>query len=240
MSTLSGDPARIPVQHARLQESVASGTLEGWDAAWKENWTPWDASGPQIALEWAFKCSDIVSKLPTGPLPALVPGMGRGYDTAFLAEQGYSPVVGVDISNTAVQAATAWRDANVKSSEVCARIQLYTEDFFSIGTDKAFADIPRSFSLAYDYTFLCALHPSMRKKWAETYARVIQPGGILLALVYPIEGDRPGGPPFSLSPDIYEELLRDSFDLVWSGIPGEQSERRKNTGIEQVQVWKRR
>ena len=36
--------------------------------------------------------------------------------------------------------------------------------------------------------------------------------GLLLALVFPIDGDRQGGPPYSLSPELYEPLLSDNFE----------------------------
>lgn len=47
------------------------------------------------------------------------------------------------------------------------------------------------YQLAFDYTFLCALDPPMRKPWAETYARIIRPGGELLTVVFPMD-DREG------------------------------------------------
>lgn len=36
--------------------------------------------------------------------------------------------------------------------------------------------------------------------------------GILIALVFPIEGDRTNGPPYSVSPELYEPLLSDNFE----------------------------
>lgn len=45
--------------------------------------------------------------------------------------------------------------------------------------------------LAFDYTFLCALDPSVRERWAQHYADIIRPGGELLTVVYPMD-DREG------------------------------------------------
>lgn len=39
----------------------------------------------------------------------------------------------------------------------------------------------------YDYTFLCALHPSMRQRWAAAWARHLVPGGELVTMVYPVD-----------------------------------------------------
>lgn len=41
-------------------------------------------------------------------------------------------------------------------------------------------------SLAFDYTFLCALEPSMRPKWGKRYGEVVRPGGLLICLAFPI------------------------------------------------------
>ncbi len=37
---------------------------------------------------------------------------------------------------------------------------------------------------------------------------------------------------------MYHELLGDSFELLWEGVPGEQADSRK--GIEQLQLWRRK
>lgn len=69
-------------------------------------------------------------------------------------------------------------------------------------------------------------------------ASLILPRGVLIALVYPIHGDRQGGPPFSVSPEIYEQLLSPNFELLHSAAPSNPPEHRK--GIEMIQVWQRR
>lgn len=55
------------------------------------------------------------------------------------------------------------------------------QDFF-----KSTALAPASFAFAYDYTFLCALPPSMHLDWAARYAELMQPGGALVTLMFPI------------------------------------------------------
>lgn len=52
-----------------------------------------------------------------------------------------------------------------------ANVLFKTLDFFSF-------DIPEGgFQVAYDYTFLCALPPSLREPWGRRYAELIAPGG---------------------------------------------------------------
>lgn len=62
----------------------------------------------------------------------------------------------------------------------------------------------------------------------------------LITLMYPLNGG-PGGPPFSLTEDIYHELLDPHWELVWIEEVPEQ-ERRKNAppGGEKLAVWKRK
>lgn len=44
------------------------------------------------------------------------------------------------------------------------------------------------YSLAYDYTFFCALPPSMREAWAKRYSELLNPSALLLCLEFPIGG----------------------------------------------------
>ena len=82
-----------------------------WDYLWKHNFTPWDRSGPSLAL------SDLLVQHPQlfaqHHLPAsgtkrrpraLVPGCGRGYDALLLSSFGYD-VCGLDSSPTALREA---------------------------------------------------------------------------------------------------------------------------------------
>ena len=57
--------------------------------------------------------------------------------------------------------------------------------------------------------FLCAMHPDMRGRWAEAWARQIMPGGELVTLMFPVDAAKPcdEGPPFPLTPALYTELL---------------------------------
>jgi methyl halide transferase len=63
--------------------------------------------------------------------------------------------------------------------------------------------------VGYDLTFLCALHPSMREAWAAGWARVLRPGGRLITACFPIDAsrDQNAGPPWPLTPELYERLL---------------------------------
>ena len=87
-------------------------------------------------------------------------------------------------------------------AEIMENAEIKNQNFF---------DVPyfEEFDFAYDYTFLCALDPSVRTEWAQQMHKVLKPEGILLTLIFPINPDRPitQGPPFRVSLKDVEELL---------------------------------
>ncbi|KAE8265839.1 hypothetical protein A4X09_0g6507 [Tilletia walkeri] len=211
---------------ALLSSDVESGANQGWDDAWKEEATPWDSGEPQPALLSILEEADhLIPK----EGQALVAGCGRGYDTLVFAERGLD-ALGIDLSEEAVQQANKWLESQT-DRPARSRVEFQVRDFFNLDL---------ACTLAYDYTFFCAILPSWRTRWAETYARVVKPGGVLIALVWPIKGPDAGpeGPPFNVAPEHYKELLSDAFELKWEGIPARQKDTHVNK--EQVQVWKRK
>jgi Thiopurine S-methyltransferase (TPMT) len=55
--------------------------------------------------------------------------------------------------------------------------------------------------------FLCALPPEQRKDWAQGWARLIAPGGELVTMMFPVDPEKQGGPPYAVSHELYTELL---------------------------------
>lgn len=52
--------------------------------------------------------------------------------------------------------------------------------------------------------FLSALPPSVRPKWAATYARLLAPGGRLICSEFPTQKPlNSGGPPWALPEEVY-------------------------------------
>ncbi|CAK3743225.1 S-adenosyl-L-methionine-dependent methyltransferase [Lecanosticta acicola] len=189
-----------------------------WDALWKQKVTPWDRSGPSIALkDTTTSHSDIFGS----PLHssgekrkrAFVPGCGRGYDVLLLASLGYD-TYGLDASENAIEAARklqaeskdsetyAPQDSNVGAGKVkFMRNDFFNDDFLS-DTDGG------SFDLIFDYTFLCALPPELRPSWAKRMSELLSPNGHLVCLEWPLGKDpKAGGPPHGLSSDLYVQLF---------------------------------
>ncbi|XP_058184248.1 probable thiol methyltransferase 2 isoform X2 [Rhododendron vialii] len=63
------------------------------------------------------------------------------------------------------------------------------------------------FDLIFDYTFFCAIEPSMRPAWASQMQYLLKPDGELITLMFPIT-NHAWGPPYKVSIADYEELLR--------------------------------
>lgn len=207
-----------------------------WEKDWSEGLPPgqkWDKGSASGALTSLIGSGTLV---PTEKR-VLVPGCGRGYDVVEFASAGAACAVGLDISETGVQVATDHWQAEELDPAVRAKFTFLQGDFFT------FEDAGGAFDVGYDYTFLCALHPTMRENWAQSWARLLRPGGELVTLMYPVDPAREGveGPPWAVTPDLYTELLKGtgSFDNIsLEPVPTEQSHPDR-VGKEFLGRWRR-
>ncbi|KAI9481897.1 S-adenosyl-L-methionine-dependent methyltransferase [Coemansia mojavensis] len=198
-----------------------------WHNCWNTMTTKWDKGDVSPALRELIE--EKKWELPSGQ--GIVPGCGRGYDAMFLASPSLH-MVGADLSPIAVDTATKLRDAKGIPSDL---VEFQTLDFFKF-------DVPANkYQVAYDYTFFCALHPSMRASWGARYAEIIAPGGHLIALMYPLsksEEDRNRGPPFLLSEADYHKVLDANFELIHIDPHCKTHDTR--VGEEIITVWRRK
>ncbi|KAF2279102.1 S-adenosyl-L-methionine-dependent methyltransferase [Westerdykella ornata] len=170
-------------------------------------------------------------------------GCGRGYDPVMLALHGFD-AWGLEISHTAVEAAERYAaeqmhtpsPSNFASCETGTGIEAGTVrflqgDFFDNDWVAQLPDRDRKFDLIYDYTFLCALHPSMRRLWARRMAELLKPGGLLVCLEFPLWKDlKAEGPPWGLK-DVYWDLLACGGD----GLVQDDGKEREPRNTENVQ-----
>lgn len=96
----------------------------------------------------------------------------------YFAQQGLD-TLGVDLSPTAVAVAEAEKAKLGELAPANARFEAL--NFYT--SEKL---VPASFTIAYDYTFICAMSRSMLPALAARYAELIKPGGLLIALIFPI------------------------------------------------------
>lgn len=203
-----------------LQDTIAKEGAAGWQKLYEASVKPWDQGCTAPALEKVIA----EEELPDGL--AIVPGCGLGYDIKALATEKRR-VVGVEIAPLAVEQALP-----VIKNTPNAEILLH--DFFTVEFDG-------QVDLLYDYTFLCALPPSMRKDWAAKLAKLLKIGGVVITLMFPLSEDPslfPNGPPFLLSLDIYKELLEPhGFELY--KLDRNPPSFPKRQGHEHIGLWRR-
>ncbi|CAO3656328.1 unnamed protein product [Mucor fragilis] len=194
-----------------------------WEDKWQTGNTQWDAGKPSPALVDLIENEETKKLIPEHG-QGLVPGCGSGYDVVFLASKDRH-MTGMDFSQTCVEKLVKDHpDASAHNYDfICA-------DFYKFKAPE------EGYALAYDYTFLCAMEPYMRPAWADKYAEIIQKDGILITLMYPLDGHE-GGPPFALNEQVYNELLSAHFDLVFiKDAVGHPS----RIGKEKIAIWKRK
>lgn len=122
------------------------------------------------------RLAEVVS--PLDPGHALDLGCGEGGDACWLAEHGWT-VVAVDISDTALQRATAAAEANGVSDRI-EFVQRDLSDGFPDGT----------FDLI-SAQFLHSMIPFDRPRLLKRAATAVRPGGVMLIV------DHSGPPPFA-------------------------------------------
>ena len=205
---------------------------QGWEAAWQQGRTGWDAGASAPALAYTLDHALV------GPAPAaraLVPGCGAGYDVLALAERGWR-ATGVDLAPTAAKRFEQLREAHGLAPDTC---RVITQDLMRYAPK-------HPFDFVWDYTFLCAIDPDMRADWADAMQRLIRPGGLLATLLFPVDIDDPSpsveadsGPPYRLHPEWVERdlLAPRGFKQILCTEPPASHEGRE--GKEWLALWRR-
>ena len=178
-----------------------------WETAWQMELTPWDLRGtvcPPL-MEAVQK-----SKIPiTNTRIALVPGCGTGYECIYLRKAGFAKVIGMDLSQTAIDRANQYLQANEPKM---GSVQFEQGDFFTFSREK--------YDFIFDYLFFAALDPPLREKWSDSMKRLIKPNGngILATLIFPLRKSGENqlqGPPYPVALEDYQELLLPrGFELI--------------------------
>ena len=210
--------------------SMHAGASPHWEALWAQDGglpkgSRFDVAGPSLTLSAEMRRRPPMEA--TGGLTALVPGCGRAYDALALAEHGYDAVVAIDLSPAACEAAR--EELKASGSAAAGRVEVRCGDFFAIESGE-------TFDLIWDCTFLCALDPTVRERWAAQMRSLLAPQGELLTCVFPI-GDREGGPPYAMSVPLVRSLLEPcglKAAAVKDDLPLEEQHRRPGDELSSV------
>ncbi|KAG5952637.1 hypothetical protein E4U53_000331 [Claviceps sorghi] len=155
-----------------------------------------------------------------------VQGCGRGYDVAMLALHGFD-VYGLEVSSKGAQLARDYTARELESPHDYnygrqgrfetppGSVHIITADFFNHDWETLLGeDGKRGFDLIYDYTFLCALLPEMRKDWSLRMAELVAPSGVLVCLEFPMYKELGAvGPPWGLR-GVHWNLLAEGQDGI--------------------------
>ncbi|KAG5980632.1 hypothetical protein E4U55_003815 [Claviceps digitariae] len=225
----------VPEPPTRLISHFADRSRTEQTVAWSELWESdendiWDRGMPSPALIDFIESKPEALHAPVAAnaerLRALVPGCGRGYDVAMLALHGFD-VCGLDVSSKGAQVARDYTANEIKNPQDYnyghkgrlemqpGSVQIIAADFFNRDWEALLGENgKRGFDLIYDYTFLCALLPEMRKDWSTRMAELIAPTGVLVCLEFPMYKDlRAVGPPWGLR-GVHWNLLAEGGDGI--------------------------
>jgi len=155
-----------------------------WKDRYRSGEAGWDLGGP---------CPVFVELLASPRAPprgrVAFPGCGMGHDVRLFRDHGYD-AVGFDF---------ATRPEGVPVVEM---------DVFEIGRR-----YPEAFDAIVEYTCYCAIEPRRRPEYAAALRDALRPGGVLVALAFPVER-REDGPPFGIDESEITDVLGAGMDLL--------------------------
>jgi len=94
------------------------------------------------------------------------------------------------------------------------------------------------FDYILEYTCFCAIDPQRRAEYIHSVSSLLKPGGLYIALAFPI-GCRRGGPPFVVTPDeLIEPLNKLGFELILREVPHDSVPGRED--IEELLILKKK
>ncbi|KAJ3388083.1 hypothetical protein HDU92_001628 [Lobulomyces angularis] len=206
-----------------------------WENRWELKDTPWDKE--KLSAPSLMKLLN-TKQYPNFSVPEegyfLVPGCGSGNDVINIFKAGPKRhSIGLDFSSIAIdQALEKVKNSDIDASNNLGKIDFCSGDFFK------FNYFDKTFDFVYDYTFFCALEPSLRTEWGKKMAELISDGGLLVTLMFPIMEFSEDGPPYPVSLEAYQQVLVENFELVLhekvvESFPGRQDR-------ENLAVWKRK
>lgn len=179
--------------------------MTDWENRYQVGDMPWEKGRPAPPL------LELLEKMDAGMWgdgPILVPGCGYGHDVRALGVLGV-PVVGVDLSETAVERAREFPQVAV---------EIYEKGDF---LDPAWSG-GRKFSAIWEHTCFCAIDPADRGRYAEAVAACLSVGGLLAGVFFlnPFDsGEDATGPPFGTTVTELGDWFSPYFDLVGQWLP---------------------
>lgn len=166
-------------------------TADYWEQRYQAQNTPWQIGHPSRPLR------EYMDTLADKSLRILLPGGGDGEELAYLHAQGFVHSTVLDWSATAIGRLRKRHPALPDSAFVHA-------DFFTHAGQ---------YDLILEQTFLAALPPEVRPRYAPKMAELLAPGGRLAGVLFNFPLDPAKGPPWGGTPDYYRQLFAPALKI---------------------------
>ena len=162
---------------------------EYWNHRYMHGHTGWDLGQVSPPMK------NIIDQLPAKDLRILIPGAGNAYEAKYLADNGFTNIAVVDISDVLV---------NMLKEKFAPypSIRFFNADFF---------DFFGTFDVILEQTFFCALIPSLRVDYVFKMHDLLHDNGILSGVLFDRQFE--GGPPFGGNVEEYITLLKKKFSI---------------------------
>ena len=180
-----------------------------WNILYDKEDIGWDIGFPSPAIK------EYVDQLDTKELPVLIPGCGNAYEAEYLLSKGFNDITLIDIAPTL----TAALEKKFKK-DIGRRIKIITGDFF---------DHHGSYRLILEQTFLSALDPSLRTRYADKMHSLLVKGGHLAGVLFNQEFE--GGPPYGGTAQEYKLMFSKKFTIKTLELCYNSIERRKGSEV---------
>ncbi|RYU96605.1 methyltransferase [Emticicia agri] len=164
-----------------------------WSQRYKEEQTGWDIGYVSTPLKEYF------DQLTDKNVAILIPGCGNSYEAEYLLRHGFADITLIDISVVLVE-------------RLQEKLQFYIENGNCRVIHQDFFQHTGQYDLIIEQTFLSAIHPALRPKYAEQMYNLLKPEGKLVGVIFdfPFEG----GPPFGGSKEEYLTMFEPYFRPV--------------------------
>lgn len=162
-----------------------------WDERYKTGRTGWNIGYPSTPIK------EYADQLKDKNLKILIPGTGNSYEAEYFFKNGFKNIFVADISKYPLQ------NFKERFPEFPDENLLHI-DFFKID---------QQFDLIIEQTFFCALHPSLRKDYAEKAYELLKPNGKLVGVLFRFPLNPESGPPYGGDFFEYQKLFSPKFEI---------------------------
>ena len=166
-----------------------------WNQKYKNNDIGWDIDAPTpIFVNWSKKIVENKN--------ILIPGSGKGHDAIYLSQKKHN-IYAVDFSIEAINF------LKIRAKELNLKINAICQDFFKL------KDYYGKMDIILEYTFFCAIHPSLRLKYIKESSSLLREGGLFVGILLPVNKKKQdGGPPYGVCMEETIGAFSDYYDIL--------------------------